>query len=393
MKNTFLVSELFYPNKTSTAYIMTEIAKAISVNKKVNIVTADTFYDDNIDQSNSLNTENLIIYKPIKISGDKNSIYGRIKNSLGVSLSFTWFLLTKVKKNDTIFAVTNPFLLVLTISILRCFIKFKYVLLVHDVFPENSVPAGLSNEKSLLYKISKFIFDWAYGKAEEKIVLGRDMFKLVSEKSNKGNINIIENWFDEDINFDENIDKNRYLGIKLDDKIVIGFSGNIGRVQNILEFIKIFSKSKNEKLHFVIIGDGAEINNITSYIKDNNIKNVTYHGSKPRDEQSKFLACFDIGLITLSKGMYGLGVPSKTYNLLAMGKPIFYIGDSNSEIDLLVKDNNIGWTNVWNEDQLIKELDSISDIKDEYKINSRNLALNNFSSQIILEKFKNLLND
>ncbi len=42
--------------------------------------------------------------------------------------------------------------------------------------------------------------------------------------------------------------------------------------------------------------------------------------------------------------MYGLGVPSKTYNLLTAGKPILFIGDPDSEISLMVKEYGIGWS-------------------------------------------------
>lgn len=394
MKNLYIVSELFYPNKTSTAYIMTEIAKAISVDKKINIVTADIFYDDNIAENLELFNSDLIIHKPIKISNNINSIFNKIKNSIGISLSFVWFLFRKMKRNDTVFAVTNPFLLVFALALLRSFRNFRYVLLVHDVFPENTVPAGLSKENSLAYKFTKYVFDWAYGQADEKVVLGRDMFELVSQKSDNGNIQIIENWFDEDINSNEIVDRNEYLGVNLDNKIVIGFSGNIGRVQNILEFVKIFSTTKNSKLYFVIIGDGSEKNNVVNYLQENNIQNVTYIGSKPRSEQSKFLSCFDIGLITLATGMYGLGVPSKTYNLLAMKKPVFFIGENNSEVDLLIKNNNLGWSYTWNDNKEIHEcLNSIEKVPEEFGINALNVASSEYNSTRILNKFKILLND
>lgn len=394
MRNTYIISELFYPNKTSTAYIMTEIAKAISVNKKINVITADITYDKNIDDSKDLNLKNLIIHKTIKVDGNKNSIVTRLMNSIGVALSFGKFLSRKLRKGDTVFAVTNPFLLVIVLGLIRSFKKFKYVLLVHDVFPENAIPAGLMKKTSFQYKFLKLLYDWSYSKADHKIVLGRDMYDLIINKSTKGKVHIIENWFDEDLNPDLNINRNNYLGVDVNDKIVIGFSGNIGRVQNIPKFIELFKKIKNPKLHFIIIGDGAEAEIIKSMISDNDISNITYIGPKPRNEQSLFLNCFDIGLITLSPGMKGLGVPSKTYNLLRMGKPILYIGDKNSEIDILVKENEIGWSTDWEDDnKLINLLNSIDSLNPVWIQNSKTIALNKYHHKIILEKFNTLLND
>lgn len=55
--------------------------------------------------------------------------------------------------------------------------------------------------------------------------------------------------------------------------------------------------------------------------------------------------------------MYGLGVPSKTYNILASGRPILFFGPKNSEIDLLVRENGIGycdWPERWDKETLIQ---------------------------------------
>lgn len=88
--------------------------------------------------------------------------------------------------------------------------------------------------------------------------------------------------------------------------------------------------------------------------------------------------------------MYGLGVPSKTYNILAAGKPILYIGEENSEINLLVKENNIGYT-FQKEEELIAffnnfNQESLRDLNIK-KINARKVAVDFFSEQLILNKF------
>src|SRR5690606_28740639 len=97
---------------------------------------------------------------------------------------------------------TNPFLLVVTLAIIRVFKKFDYVLLVHDVFPENALPAGMTNPEGLVYKISKSVYDWAYAKADRLVVLGRDMQQVVNQKVNRSKeVVVVENWFDEDLEY------------------------------------------------------------------------------------------------------------------------------------------------------------------------------------------------
>lgn len=396
-KEVYIVSELFYPNKTSTAYIMTEIAKNLALNKKVkvNVICADVVYDDNYDKNTSIyDLIDLNIITATKLSGNKNSLIGKIKNTFHICFAFGKLIIKNVKSNDTVFAVTNPFLLIIILGCIRFFKKFRYILLVHDVFPENTIPAGLSSKKSVFFQLTKLIFNWSYQKADQLIVLGRDMAEILSNKINKTGtkINVIENWFDNDLEIDKQVDRNSFLGLDLTGKIVIGFAGNIGRVQNLQIFLNIFKNVENSKLHFVIIGEGVAKNEIVGIINQNNLTNVTYLGPKLRSEQSIFLNCYDIGLITLSKGMYGLGVPSKTYNLLAMGRPLIYIGDKRSEVDLLVREHNVGWSFNWDEENdILAFLNSLEKIDDKMIEKSKQIAQENYKEEIILSKINNLI--
>ena len=64
--------------------------------------------------------------------------------------------------------------MVALISKLRKKRKIELNILVHDVFPENTAPAGLKLPK-FAYIILKNLFDKAYSRADQSIVLGRDM--------------------------------------------------------------------------------------------------------------------------------------------------------------------------------------------------------------------------
>ena len=93
--------------------------------------------------------------------------------------------------------------------------------------------------------------------------------------------------------------------------------------------------------------------------------------------------------------MYGLGVPSKAYNLMASSKPILYIGDKKSEIDNYINQNKIGWSFNWdNEKAILHFLNNLNDSKEfiQYGINARDFATNNFTEDIVLKKYKEHFN-
>ena len=77
--------------------------------------------------------------------------------------------------------------------------------------------------------------------------------------------------------------------------------------------------------------------------------------------------------------MYGLGVPSKTYNILASGRPVLYFGPKDSEIDLLVREHGIGFCG-WPEKWDMEELKMMGR-------KARALAEREYSERTILKKF------
>ena len=89
--------------------------------------------------------------------------------------------------------------------------------------------------------------------------------------------------------------------------------------------------------------------------------------------------------------MKGLGVPSKTYNLMAAEKPLLYIGDQYSEIDNYVRNFDCGWSFAWeNEVEILSFLKNLSlealPVIFEKGLNSR-IASENFKKVIGLNLF------
>ena len=131
---------------------------------------------------------------------------------------------------------------------------------------------------------------------------------------------------------------------------------------------------------------------INNYISDINMTNISKTDWVDRDEKNSTYKNIDTGIVSLKKSIYGLGVPSKFYNLISAVKPILYIGDLNSEIHLLINQFNIGWfaESVTNSSikMAMKEIQesSFEAVKSK-SINSRDLAEKTYSKDIILNKF------
>jgi len=390
-KKIWIVTELFYPEETAVAYIFTRIAKHLSASYRIGVICGPEFYDNNkIAFSDDVHISNDIeIYRTGSINLDKNSLVQRTIKIIVLSLRMGILMCKKISKGETVILATNPAPLLLFTRLIKYFKKFQLHILVHDVFPENAIAAKIfKTNKSITYKTIKFLFDNAYSHADHLIVIGRDMKEIISTKVNHFNkqpaISIVPNWSNPDKIYLINNKANK------DDRMVLQYAGNIGRNQGLIEILDAFRLSNNKSLQLNIRGTGALYTDIENYIKSYNLENIHLSGSYSRNEENEILANCDIGLVSLSHGMFGLGVPSKSYHLLSAGKPILFVGDLKSEISQLVIENNIGWAlDITNQNEIIDFFNKLTSIDNDILIKmgekARSLSENEYNEPHILE--------
>jgi glycosyltransferase involved in cell wall biosynthesis len=397
---TWIVTEYYYPTIISTGYYITEIAEYLAIkNNNIHVICTNSNYNNTINQATEKEdvVNNVHIHRVFIGNISKNVFILRAIKLFWSSLKLFLKLICKVRSGDKVLVVTNPAFLFLLLPIIKKIRKIQYNILIHDIFPENLVAIGKIRKTSILYKTLKILFDHAYSQAETCIAIGRDMIEVIKSKlRNRSKIILITNWADVEEVFPVEKEKTKMINhLNLANKFVYQFAGNLGHAQgldNILEAIKMID---NSNLHFLFIGAGAKEETIRDYIKNNSKGNVTLVGFQSRNDQNDFLNACDIAIVTLNEGMFGLGVPSKAYNIMASGKPIIIIADKNSEISLCVKEFNLGWVVEPNSPNTLKDIfckvyeDAVSN--KTMTTNSRQIAENYFAKNIILNKYSELL--
>ena len=361
----WIITELFPPDETSTAYILGEIANACAREYDVRVICGPEVYDPRkvLDVQHPFKLDPSV--KLIRADGlgtDKNTSWGKARSFIAMSRRLYRLAKRHIGEGDKVLSVTNPAPLTLLMSRLRKKRCFEWTILVHDVFPENTVPAGLHIPGSA-YRYAKRLFDRAYARADRLIALGRDMAEVLRKKAGEGaRIEIIENWAE--------VETIKPLPFP-EGPIKLGYAGNIGRVQGLDKLVD--ELPEGIELHFY--GTGAMEDSLKRLGKDN----VFFHGPYFRSRQTEVLGACHIAVVTLSEGMYGLGVPSKAYNIMAAGRPILYFGPPAGEIGLMVRENGIGylgWPEKWDREEM-----------EEMGNRARELAENVFGKSAILEKF------
>lgn len=367
MARILVLTELFYPEKTSTAYFLTAIAQGLVTDYPVTVFTGASLYDG---QASSL-AQNTVV-KEVEIhrcrgtTFNKNWLPGRLVNGCTRAISIFFTALWQCHASDVILVVTNPPLLPLMAWLLKTLKGCNFVLLVHDVYPEVLSVTGLAHSQSLVYRLMQEVNRLIYGQASRIITLGRDMQKLVETKLTQpveGKLICIPNWAETEIIYPVDKQNNSLLQrLNLVDKFVVLYAGNMGRTHDLkilLDAAETLSDTQPQ-IHFLLIGAGAQKQDVKARVQDQHLPNVTVLSYLPHEQKNVTLNSCDVGIISFLPGMTGVSVPSRMYNQMAAGKPLIAIADNESELAQVIQEEGVGWlVSPQDDDQLVKLLTQI----------------------------------
>ena len=367
----WLVGEVYYPEEISTGYYLTCVAEGLAKERTVKVLTGQPKHmARGLKAAKREERNDVEIYRVWGTTLDKNVLVFRLINMLTIGLSVFLRSLRLFKKGDDVMVVTAPPSLPVT-NALACLIKgARYTLLVQDSYPEILVAVGGTKPDSFFVNFVNFFNRWVYKHASKIIVMGRDMKELFERKTAGLDVPIvaIPNWADLDTIEPTSRDENLLLKeLGIENKFVLMYAGNIGHPTDVETIIATAEMlADNDVFHFVFIGAGSKKGWIVSEKERRGLSNVTILDYRPRSEQNVFLNACDVGLVALIRGMWGTAMPSRTYNIMAAGKPVVALTDEGSELARVIDEDGIGWhIGPGNADQLRKLILEVYEYRSE----------------------------
>ncbi len=344
-----VASELMYPELTSTGYYVSAIARELATAAPVTVLCGQPTY-----AARGTRVPRREIWQGVEIrrcwgtTFDKNRVLGRLANmtTLGVS-SFVAALRT-LGPGDVVLVFTNPPVLPALVA-LACRVRgATYVPIIHDHYPDLLVAAAGVSEHSPLVRLLRRANRWLFAGARRIVVVGRDMkARLAGHYPGvEAKVDVYPNWAEAEAVRPASRDGNALLaGLGLTQAFVLMYAGNLGRPQELETLLAGAARlAADPRFHLLVVGDGARRPWLEAAIRDRGLRNVTVLGPRPRQEQQQFLNACDLGLVTLVRGMWGVSVPSRLYNFLAAGKPILGVVEPGSEVDLVIREDAVGWS-------------------------------------------------
>ena len=260
-----------------------------------------------------------------------------------------FFRILKQPRDALIFIVSNPPFLPLVGYLMKKLRGQPYVVLIYDIYPDLAIYLGKMSKRGLLTRMWRWFNNIVWQNAEVIFTIGDDMaIKLESMfKTNRtrlGHVAVIFNWVDhhfiEPLPKEENWFAQKYGQV---DKFTVLYSGNLGATHDLETILEAAKELDNfNDIQFLIIGDGYKRTYIEKFIDQKQLSNLLLLPFQPENVLPYSLTTGDVAVITLSKGVEGLSVPSKVYYAMASGSALLCICSGNNGLKNIIKKHQCG---------------------------------------------------
>ena len=275
------------------------------------------------------------------------------------------FFAIRREREAIVVAMTDPPLL----SVIAALASKRVVNWVQDLFPE------VAEALRIRVPLVKRLRDWSLRHAKANVVLGDLMAARVPRAV------VIHNWADAAL---APIDSPH-------DTFTAGYSGNLGRAH---DFDTILGAMKRlDGVHFVFTGGGAQLEAVRRAAP----ANVEFRPYVARERLSESLSSVDAHLVSLKPELEGLIVPSKFYGILAVARPVLFIGAHDGELARLIEAYRCGIViEPGDVEGLVRAIETLArnrDIATQMGLRGRELYLQRFAPRHAFAAWENVLGE
>lgn len=305
------------------------------------------------------------------------------------------------KKYDVAFVDSTPPIQGLKMPLIKWLKRKPTIYNVQDIFPDSLVGTGLTHEGSLIWKIGRMVEKITYRYADKIIVISEDFKKNIMAKGvPEDKIVIIYNWVDQNKVVDVPREENKLFdayGLERS-KFYITYNGNIGLTQNMDMLLDVAKELQEEyeDIHFVLVGNGAYLDEVKRKVADQQLENVHLLPFQPYEDISHVFSLGDASLVISKPGVGANSVPSKTWSIMSASRPVLANFDEN-ELKTIIENNHCGiFTKAGDKDafkESILTLYNHRELCKEYGHNGRKFVLDNLTREVGTQKYVDVIKE
>jgi glycosyltransferase involved in cell wall biosynthesis len=336
-----VVTQHYPPDSSTTAVYLAAIAEGLADNDKVVVLSGSS----NSAAQGSANRNNLEVIEIPNWSAPKDDLVRRAIAISLFALRMFFATLSRAGRNDVVFCVTTPFTLPYAVVLAAKLRGAATALLIYDLYPEALEASGLIKPRSLTARLFRLANRALFRALDAIVTIGRDVepLLLVYKDVDRAKIHFIPNWTLLPVGYREPAPDNRFR-IGQDSRLIVGLSGNLGFTHSprtIFEAARLLRKDKD--VHLLLSGWGIGWKELGELQATERLTNVTLLEPVSQDDLVEFLSAADVWIIPYRRNIAGVSIPSRMYNLMAVGRAIIVAAEPHAEASLVVNEEAIGW--------------------------------------------------
>ena len=303
-------------------------------------------------------------------------------------------LLHHLQPGDVVITVTAPFTLPYAVAAAARLKRARSVLVIHDLYPEVLVMAGLLRPSSIVTRLIRAANSLMFRALNAVVTIGRDTERhlLRYKGMTHEKIWFIPNWATLVPRVRPIAADNSYRPAHA--RFVVGLSGNLGFTHDPVTVFDAAVRVLKEDpdIHFLLSGWGMGFEQLKGLQSEASLPNVTLLERVPETNLEEFLSSADVWLIPYRQNVAGVSVPSRFYNLLAVGRPVIIVSEPDAEAALTVREHGLGWVvTPGRPDELAKTICDASFSKDPSQADRAAIIATHFSLSRAMASYSELV--
>jgi colanic acid biosynthesis glycosyl transferase WcaI len=246
-------------------------------------------------------------------------------------------------KPDVIMSYSPPLPLGLAAWLLSCLWRVPWVLRVEDLYPDAAIAGGVLRNRAaikFLFALERFLYVQA---THISLICEGFRRNLLEKRVPAEKLSVTPVWADPGAIRPLARQNSFRAEHGLDGHFVVMYAGNLGHNSCLEDVLMAAGRLRGEtQIRFVIVGEGVKKDRLQRLAQQEALGNVFFLPFQPREALPEMLAAADVSLVTLSRNSSNTSLPSKTFSIMASGRPVVSVTPEDSEIARLVQETDCG---------------------------------------------------
>ncbi len=306
--------------------------------------------------------------------------------------------LLAVRRGDVLFLRTPPLQLGVPAFFAKALGGARVLVNVQDIHPDLAIESGILRNPAGI-RFARALEKWVYGLADTIAVISDGFARNLRAKGVPGGkLAVLPNWVDTDFLKPGPKDNPVSRRLGLQDKFVVMYSGTLSissnrALERALGAAALFAPDR--EIVLVVVGEGLKKEDLKAKAAALGLENAVFLPFVPYAELPALLASSDVLLVPLDKDKSDLSAPSKLYTFMAAGRPILALASPDSEVAVLVRENDCGLAALPDDPAgiaaAVRALKDASARRRELGAHARDYVVRRFARDAVLRSYETLL--